>query len=109
MAISCGNCKAYCCRQMAKLFPEYDRGDGNCRYITEDNKCSIYSERPEVCNTDILYEKYFYIRYTPEEWQRLNSKACEDLHERYREEEVEVQGEPEMEEVQKGPEESTAG
>lgn len=90
---------------MAKLFPEYDRGDGNCKYITKDNKCSIYNERPEICNTDILYEKYFYIYYTPEEWKEANMKACKELHEQYREEEDKVQKQQQMEELQKRTEE----
>lgn len=49
--IQCGDC----CRTLkwqVKLFPEaakYDRGDGTCRFLDAENRCSIYEERPHWC------------------------------------------------------------
>lgn len=79
MAINCENCKAYCCRVIGKIIPELDRGDCACIHLTEDNKCEIYENRPFICNTDRIYEKYFSNKYTIEQWNELNHKACEEL------------------------------
>ena len=105
MAISCGSCKAYCCRVAGKIMKELDRGDGVCKFLTEDNKCSIYEDRPFICNTDRVYDKYFKDKYTKEEWIKFNIKACKELHEQFREEEDKVQKQQQMEELQKGTEE----
>ena len=80
--IDCSNCKAYCCRVIGKILPELDRGDCACVYLTDDNKCEIYDNRPLVCNTVKLYNKYFKDKYTIEEWNEMNHKACEVLRER---------------------------
>ena len=109
MAINCEDCKAYCCRIAGRIMKELNRGDGTCLYLNDENRCEIYDHRPDICNTDILYEKYFKNRYTEEEWKERNIKACEVLRERYREEETEVQGVTEVEEVQKGTEEEPEG
>ena len=105
MAISCGNCKAYCCRIAGRIMKELDRGDGICLYLNSDNKCEIYDSRPFICNTDRVYEKYFRNRYTAEQWKEMNLKSCEELRERYGEEETEIQGVTEVEEIQKRTEE----
>lgn len=78
--IDCSNCNAPCCHQMGKILPEYDRGDGACKYL-DGTKCSIYNDRPLICNTVKLYYKYFKDKYTIEEWNELNKKACEVLRE----------------------------
>ena len=79
MAIDCKNCKAYCCRKIGLLNKDLDRGDCVCKYLTKDNKCAIYEDRPELCNTVHIYNKYFRNRYTPEEWNNMNRQACEAL------------------------------
>jgi len=33
------------------------RADGACLYLTEDNLCSIYDTRPEICNVKTMYNK----------------------------------------------------
>ena len=105
MAISCGSCKAYCCRVAGKIMKELDRGDGICLYLNKNNRCEIYDHRPLICNTDMMYDKYFKDKYTKEEWIELNNKACKELHEQYREEEDKVQKQQQMEELQKRTEE----
>lgn len=32
-----------------------DRGDGACTYLTEDNLCSIYATRPDLCNMEKMW------------------------------------------------------
>ena len=81
--IDCSHCTALCCRVIGKIIPEYDRGDCVCKYLTDDNKCSIYDDRPELCNTVHIYNKYFRNRYTPEEWNIINMEACKYLKEEF--------------------------
>lgn len=79
--IDCSKCKGTCCRHVIK---ELDRGDGTCRYFDEETcNCSIYDHRPDICNTDILFEKYFSNIMTREEYDRRNSEACKLLNSNY--------------------------
>lgn len=40
--------------------PEFNIEDneGVCTYLTEDNKCSIYGQRPFLCNTVYMFELF---------------------------------------------------
>lgn len=79
--IDCKGCKANCCRQVGK-FPfmlDYDRGDGVCRFLDKDNRCVIYNRRPPICNTDLLFERYFSKKMSREEYDKMNSDACKQL------------------------------
>lgn len=79
--IDCKGCKANCCHQVGK-FPfmrDYDRGDGVCRFLDSDNRCVIYNRRPPICNTDLLYERYFSKKMSREEYDKMNSDACKQL------------------------------
>jgi Fe-S-cluster containining protein len=51
----CTQCSA-CCRFMESTglppeLREWDRGDGACKHLQEDNSCGIYSFRPPACRT----------------------------------------------------------
>lgn len=75
--IDCTNCKAPCCRH---VFGPLDSGDGVCKYLDRDtNRCTIYDHRPEICDTDRVYERYFAGIMSREEYDRLNSESCERL------------------------------
>lgn len=79
--IDCSHCNAPCCRH---VFGPLDRGDGICRFLDNvSNRCTIYEHRPEICNTDVLYEKYFSDVITREEYDALNAAACEKLRSNY--------------------------
>ena len=56
MEFNCSGC-GICCVIAGKsgLMPAKD--DGSCKYLTDENKCSIYDERPELCNVRRMYEK----------------------------------------------------
>ena len=79
----CGNC----CRHVGD-FPfmkDYNRGDGTCVHLTDENLCDIYENRPPVCNTELLYEK-FYSRYmTRDEYDAMNMEACKNINAKTRE------------------------
>lgn len=74
------DCCGLCCRNIkrSELSKELDRGDGVCRFLSAENLCSIYESRPDFCNVEKGYKKYFG-EYSEEEYLRLNYLACERL------------------------------
>ncbi len=46
----CGLCCMLAIRT-GMLDRSYDRGDGICKHLDENNLCSIYDNRPAVCDT----------------------------------------------------------
>lgn len=73
------DCCGLCCMnlKMSDIYNDLNRGDGICRYFDVETKlCLIYENRPEKCNIDKIYEKYFYNELTREEYYELNYKAC---------------------------------
>lgn len=62
------------------IYSFLDRGDGICKYFDYDTKlCSIYDERPVMCNIDGAYEFYFKEKISLEEYYRLNYEICNML------------------------------
>ena len=57
---NCDKC-GKCCIHIDKIpgFSEMGDGTGRCKYLTEDNLCSIYEHRPNTCRTSYMYDKYF--------------------------------------------------
>ena len=76
----CDKC-GLCCRKVGK-FPfmkEFDRGDGACKHLKDDNTCAIYETRPTICNVDEIYEKFYRNKISREGWYRLQAEACRKL------------------------------
>lgn len=82
----CDQC-GECCKNLDKseLYDDLDRGDGVCVFL-ENNRCSIYQNRPLLCRIDECYEKYFMTQYSLEEYYRLNYEICRKLQSREQEE-----------------------
>lgn len=80
------DCCGCCCRSLKKVpaLSEFDRGDGVCIHLRDDNLCSIYDCRPEICNVERMYEKFFASIYSREEFFRLNEEECERLKNNFR-------------------------
>jgi len=77
----CTKCGVCCTRlDLSELYSFLNRGDGVCCYFDENSRlCTIYSERPELCNVELMYEKEFYKFFSKEEYLLENYKACELL------------------------------
>lgn len=77
----CDRCGACCksIRQSIFYSEDFDRGDGVCKHLTEDNLCAIYAERPLVCNIDVYYDKHLSEMMSREEFHELNRAACERI------------------------------
>lgn len=79
MSFICTKC-GLCCHFVDK-FPQlvdFDRGDGICVHL-KNNLCDIYNSRPEICNVDLMYEKYYYEKYTQDEYYQMIADACYKL------------------------------
>ena len=71
-----------CCCRRVNLVDEmkiFDRGDGVCKYLNDKNECSIYDNRPDICNTKIYYEKYYKSKMTWDEFVKKCRKGCKLL------------------------------
>ena len=51
---------------------------GACPML-KDNKCSIYKNRPDVCNVQTLWRKYLKGKITQEKYYELNKQACKEF------------------------------
>lgn len=77
----CDRC-GLCCRKLkGSPLAMLDRGDGVCRYLNDNNLCSIYENRPLVCNVDKLYDNQYSGRITREAYHLLQEQACKKLKE----------------------------
>jgi len=78
----CTSCGA-CCRTIKNIefLKDFDRGDGSCKHLGKDNQCSIYHDRPLLCNIEKAYEEIFSAYLSLEEYYLLNAKACNELQE----------------------------
>lgn len=80
------DCCGLCCRHVDRnIFNNnLDRGDGVCKFLdTSNNLCTIYENRPDFCNVEKGYKKYFAELYSEEEYLQLNYLACEKLKEEF--------------------------
>lgn len=76
MSFFCDKC-GLCCRHIDKVpqLARFDLGNGTCKYL-QNNLCSIYEKRPEICNVDLMYEKYFEDILSREDFYQLNYSGC---------------------------------
>lgn len=78
----CSKC-GLCCQHI-DMIPElldYDSGNGKCKYLTADNLCAIYENRPDICNVDKMYDIHFSKEMTREAFYEKNLEGCRELKE----------------------------
>jgi uncharacterized protein len=82
ISFPCTSCGA-CCRTIKHIefLKEYDRGDGCCKYLSDENRCTIYDDRPLLCNIERAYEHIFAANMTLKEYYLLNARSCNELQE----------------------------
>ena len=70
-----------CCKQVfrSELTAYLDRGDGSCKYLADDNTCSIYEDRPDICRVDRQYKLFFSTKISLNEFIKINIDACNYL------------------------------
>lgn len=69
-----------CCRNIGGIeaLRDFDNGNGECIHLI-DNRCSIYSARPDICNVDKMYTMYYSQLLSREEYYRLNYRGCMEI------------------------------
>ncbi len=73
-----------CCRHIGNIpaLRKYDSGNGVCKFLdNKNNLCTIYHERPLICNVAAVYDEYFSQVYDEEDFLRINYKVCRLLQE----------------------------
>lgn len=72
------------CCEKAVMVPQlqpYIGKDGFCKnYDKVTKKCHIYQNRPEICNTRQMYEKYFRSTMSESEFIVKNLEVCYALN-----------------------------
>ena len=69
----CTQCGA-CCKRAGATGLMPSKEDGSCIYLNKDNTCSIYHQRPDVCNIDKMRRKQ--TKLSKKEYYRLSAKIC---------------------------------
>ena len=86
MKFNC-DCCGLCCRHIDKVsqLKNFDEGNGVCKFLDAlTNRFRIYFNRPDVCNVEVGYKKFFSEIYTEEEYLRLNYEVCSQLKRKHK-------------------------
>jgi Fe-S-cluster containining protein len=78
----CNKC-GECCRNITgvKELEAFDDGNGVCVHLNE-NVCSIYDSRPDVCRVDVMYDNFFSQKFSEVDYININKAACIALQEK---------------------------
>lgn len=84
MMFKCDRC-GICCQHIDSIpkLKDFDSGNGRCIYLLESNLCDIYGDRPDICNVEKMYEKYFKDSISEEEYICQNMAGCNELKSKY--------------------------
>jgi len=77
---NCWQCGA-CCK-IAGLTPElghWNRGDGACVHLRDDNTCGIYETRPYICRVRRVWERELRDQLTWDEYVEVSEDICRVL------------------------------
>lgn len=80
MSFACSSCGA-CCRRLGLIidevkkigFPYNVNEKGHCEKLDENNRCTVYEKRPDICRIDKQQEKS---EMTKKEYFFANAKIC---------------------------------
>ncbi len=76
MTFNCTQCGA-CCKILPKyVAPELVGENGFCKHL-KDNKCTIYENRPDICNHETMRANYPDL--TKDEYDNMSMIACSEL------------------------------
>ncbi|NLK62998.1 MAG: YkgJ family cysteine cluster protein [Fusobacteria bacterium] len=80
MIFPCDGC-GICCKHIEHIpqLKEFDTGNGRCKHLLDNNLCEIYSDRPDICRVDRMYELYFSSVMSKEDYINANLEGCKKL------------------------------
>jgi Fe-S-cluster containining protein len=61
----------------------FDAGNGVCRYL-ENNLCSIYENRPMICNVEAMYSTFFKSIMSKNDFIIINIESCKKIVEQFK-------------------------
>ena len=61
-------------QDLVKRFPYKVNEDGSCSKLNSDNFCSVYDNRPIMCNVDLMGKL---LHQNTTEWYRINADNCD--------------------------------
>lgn len=64
---------------MLREFPHSYDNNGRCEMLGEDNKCTIYNTRPDICN---IKKIAYRLNLNPIEFYKHNAMSCNELLEK---------------------------
>ncbi|MBZ7982001.1 YkgJ family cysteine cluster protein [Campylobacter sp. RM12640] len=75
----CTSCGA-CCKSIngVKELESFSQ-NGICIYLTDDNTCEIYKNRPMICRVDEYYKRFLYKHMSKAKYYNENIKVCNAL------------------------------
>lgn len=82
----CTTC-GLCCQNISlvKKLKDFDLGNGTCKYYDVINfKCTIYEERPDICNVEKMFALKYHKFFSRNEFYILNANICNELQEKYK-------------------------
>ena len=82
----CSGC-GLCCQNITGVegLEKFDTGTGICEHFNiSNNSCSIYDNRPDICNIDKMYKLKYNQFFTKHEFYYENARVCNLLQERYK-------------------------
>lgn len=78
----CTKCGA-CCKlvpdAVLDIFSLPKSPTGGCGYLKQDNSCSIYDNRPDICNVTKMWKKYHSSKMSWDEYIKVSLEACATL------------------------------
>ena len=63
-------------KDLINRFPYDPNPDGSCSKLNEDGSCSVYEDRPIICNIDLMGQL---LHQDTTEWYRINAENCNKL------------------------------
>ncbi len=72
----CGTCCLHVDR--VAVFSDMALPDGKCRYLSDENLCKIYQNRPNLCRAEYVY-RIHYNHLSIEEYFKMMNSLCKQL------------------------------
>jgi Fe-S-cluster containining protein len=56
-----------------------DRGDFACKHLSDTNECTIYCNRPPICDIEKVYKNKLSKHITKQEYFKIAAEACNKM------------------------------
>lgn len=77
----CGKCceRMYLLPQNNKWRKLLDDGKGRCKYLTEQKLCSIFENRPVICDHERMYQEFYASKMSYKEFDTVLEQECKNI------------------------------